>query len=509
MKRIFLLLFVGLTTATAVAQTILTINDTEISKQEFEYYYNKNNHNQIQQVSATQYMDMFVNFKLKVMEAIANQYDTVQAFKDELQSYRNQLVGPYLTDTVKRNQLVEEAYKHLLEDIEVSHILFAYDFPHEAPVALEKAQKARKKLTKSNFAQKAVELSEDPSVQYNKGYLGYATGGSYVYPFEEAAYALKKGKISQPVRTNFGYHLILLHNRRPSNGEVRVAHIFKQKPQYADSAQLASIKTEVFNLYKQLQEGANFAEMAQNHSEDGSAAKGGELPWLSLGDTNPFFEEAAFALNAEKRLSEPVEAPYGWHIIYLLEKRPIGPIENYKAQLTSRVTQDERRKIIQQSFIEKLKKDYHFQAKNSNDIIATFADKSLTKADLEAFCQTHPHGNDSINDFINYSLIQHENSQLETKYPEFGLLMQEYKDGILLFNICNDLIWSKASKDTEGLKAFFEANKADYPADYTYKKGPVVNDYQTFLEKQWLDSLHSKYTITINQDVLNSIQWNW
>lgn len=510
MKRIFLILFVGLTTASAVAQTILTINDTQISKQEFEYYYNKNNHNQIQQISAAQYMDMFVNFKLKVAEAIANQYDTVQAFKDELQSYRNQLVAPYLTDTVKRNELVAEAYQHLLEDIEVSHILFAIDFPNEAPTALEKAQQARKKLKKSNFAKKAVELSEDPSVQYNKGYLGYATGGTYVYPFEQAAYALKKGKISQPIRTNFGYHLILLHNRRPSNGEIRVAHIFKQKPQYADSAQLESIKTEVYSLYQQLQDGADFAQLAQEHSEDTSAAKGGELPWMSLGDTNPIFEEAAFALNAETRLSQPIEAPYGWHIIYLLEKRPIGPLEQYKDQLATHVSQDERRRIIQQSFIEKLKKEYNFQqAKNNKDIIATFANQTLTQADCDAFCQSHPHSADSISDFINYSLIQYENSQLEQKYPEFGMLMQEYKDGILLFNICNDLIWSKASKDTEGLKAYFEANKAEYPADYTYKKGPVVNDYQTYLEKQWLESLHRKYTITINQDVLNTIPWDW
>jgi peptidyl-prolyl cis-trans isomerase SurA len=505
MKRIFLVLFIGLSTAAAVAQTIVSIGDQAISKEEFEYYYQKNNHNQIQSISPADYMQMFIDFKLKVTEAYAQKYDTVQAFKNELEGYRKQLVGPYLTDTVKRNELVQEAYQRMLEDIEVSHILFSVDFPSQAPEALAKAEKARKKLKKSNFAQKAVELSEDPSVQYNQGYLGYATGGAYVYPFEEAAYKLKKGKISEPIRTAFGYHLILLHNKRPSNGEVRVAHIFKQKPQYADSAQLASIKASVYDIYQQLQNGANFAEMARQHSEDNNAEKGGEMPWLKLGDTNPYFEETAFALNAENRLSEPVEAPYGWHIIYLLEKRPIASFEYHKAQLESRVMQDERRRIIRDSFIEKLKKEYHFTT-GKDSIIATFANQVLTQSELNQFCATQPHSADSVADFINYRLLTYENTQLESKYPEFGMLMSEYRDGILLFNICNDLIWSKASKDTEGLKAYFEANKANYPEGYTYNKGPVVNDYQTYLEKQWLASLHQKYPVIVHTEVLNTVQ---
>lgn len=506
MKRIFLVLFIGLSTVTAVAQTIVSIGNQEISKDEFLYYYQKNNHNQLQSITASDYMNLFIDFKLKVAEAYALQYDTVQAFKDELNGYRKQLIGPYLTDTVKRNELVQEAYQYLLEDIEVSHILFTFDFPNQAPEALEKAKKARKKLKKSNFAKKAAELSEDPSAQYNQGYLGYSTGGAYVYPFEKAAYSLKKGQISQPIRTNYGYHLILLHNKRPSKGEIRVAHIFKQKPQHADSAQLAGIKTEVFNLYQQLKDGANFAELARNNSEDNSAAKGGELPWITIGNTNHFFEDAAFALDAENRLSEPVEAPYGWHIIYLLEKRPIRDIEYYKPQLETRVSQDERRLIIRNSFFEKLKKDYQFKP-GKDSIIGTFANQVLTQSALEAYCKSHPHSTDSVADFINYRLLQYEDAQLETKYPEFGMLMNEYSDGIMLFNICNDTIWSKASKDKEGLKAYFEANKADYPNDYTYNKGPVINDYQTYLEKEWVASLRQKYPITIHQDVLNTIPW--
>jgi peptidyl-prolyl cis-trans isomerase SurA len=174
--------------------------------------------------------------------------------------------------------------------------------------------------------------------------------------------------------------------------------------------------------------------------------------------------------------------------------------------INTQINMDERRAEIHQSFVDKLKKEYKFKKSKKAGIIATFADQVLTQEDLDKFCQERPHGNDSINDFINYSIYQYENKHLESKYPEFGMLMNEYKEGILLFNICNDLIWSKASKDKEGLKQFFENNKENYPTDYTYNKGPVVNDYQTYLEEQWLASLHQKYEVNINYDVLNKIK---
>ncbi len=503
MKRLACILLLASCTLAGLAQTILTINDKEISQQEFEYYYQKNNHNQVQNISREDYLEMFIDFKLKVEEAYAQQYDTATAFKTELEGYRNQLIGPYLTDTIARNKLVQEAYQRLQEEIETSHILVAVNTPAEADAALKKAKDIRKRLKKSNFADIAKEVSEDHSAQHNNGYLGYATGGSFVYPYEQAAYSLKKGQISQPVRSAFGYHLILLHNKRPASGEVHVAHIFKRKPMQADSATLARLKEDVYNIYQQAIDGANFATLARTYSEDASAAQGGDLSWIGIGATNAIFEEAAFSLNAENRISQPIEASYGWHIIYLIEKRPVRPFEFYEADLKQRVNMDERRRIIQDSFIEKLKKEYKFTW-GKKDIVATFADQTLTQADYQQFLQETPHGADSLNQYIYTRMMAYENSHLETKHPEFGLLMNEYREGILLFNICNDLIWSKASKDTEGLKAFFEEHKADYPADFTHAKGPVINDYQLFLEKQWTQQLREKYAVKVNYDVLNS-----
>ncbi len=504
MKRLTWFILLILSTLTASAQAIITIGDKDISKQEFEYYYQKNNAGQIQDISRNDYLEMFIDFKLKVEEAYAMQYDTASSFQEELAGYRNQLITPYLTDSAKLKELVKEAYQFLLEDVEASHILFAVNSPEEADAALQKAKKARKGLKKSNFAKVATELSDDPSVQFNQGYLGWFTGGQMVYPFEKAAYQLKKGKISQPIRSDFGYHLILLHDRRPSKGEIRVAHILKRKPYQADSAQLATVKEEVFKIHQQLKEGANFAEFARLYSDDKETLQGGELPWISLGKTPPEFEKAAFDLNAENRLSEPVEAVYGWHLIYLLEKRPIGSFESYQEKLTNRVKMDQRRAIVNRSFIDKLKKEYNFKI-GKNDTIATFANQIISKEDFGKFIESVGDTNVTQEAYIDVRLMQYENQQLENKYPEFGMLMNEYREGILLFNICNDLIWSRASKDTEGLQKFFEENRADYPSDYTYKKGPVVNDYQVYLEKQWVQQLREKYTVTIHHDVLNNI----
>mgnify|MGYP003488253912 FL=1 len=180
MKRLTWFILLILSTLTASAQAIITIGGKDISKQEFEYYYQKNNAGQIQDISRNDYLEMFIDFKLKVEEAYAMQYDTASSFQEELAGYRNQLITPYLTDSAKLKELVKEAYQFLLEDVEASHILFAVNSPEEADAALQKAKKARKGLKKSNFAKVATELSDDPSVQFNQGYLGWFTGGQMV-----------------------------------------------------------------------------------------------------------------------------------------------------------------------------------------------------------------------------------------------------------------------------------------------------------------------------------------
>lgn len=502
MKKIALILSSLIICSAIGAQTLLKINDTEISKQEFEYYYKKNNHIETDSLTANDYLNLFINFKLKVEEAHTLKYDTASEYIQEFQSYREPLSQAYLTDSIKIKELEEEAYKNLLKDAKLSHILFRID-SQDTTVAYKKAIDAKKRSKKIDFNKLASEVSEDPSVVYNNGELGWVTGMSMVYPFEKAAFSLKKNKVSEPVRTMFGYHLIKVHDIRPTRGEVQVAHIFKRKPQEADSAQINLIREEMHRIRSVIENGGEFEDLVKAHSEDKNTLKGGILPWISTGQTNEIFEDAAFALENPGDVSPVVEAPYGFHIIQLKEKLEKPDYTRWMAQIQTRIRMDERSIIVKESFINKLKKEYKFKA-GKDSIIATFADQVLTQSQLEEFSKNNKLSNDSINDFINYEILKYEDSRLEEKYPEFGFLMKEYRDGILLFNISKDKIWDKASKDETILKEIYEKGNFDKP--YNKVRGIVISQYQDQLEKEWLKELKEKYTIEINQEVLKSIK---
>ena len=321
-----------------------------------------------------------------------------------------------------------------------------------------------------DFNKLAVEVSEDPSVRYNEGNLGWVTGMTMVYPFENAAFSLKKGKISDPIKTNFGYHLIKVHKTRPTRGEVQVAHIFKREPEDADSAQIDAIRQEMHRIHSVLENGGLFEDLVKAHSEDKNTKPGGILPyWVSTGQTNELFEDAAFALKYPGDFSQVVEAPYGFHIIQLIEKHDKPDYNRWMPQIQTRIRMDERAALVRESFINKTRKEYKL------------AD---TLTDIE--------------------VLKFADANLEKKYPEFGYLMQEYRDGILLFNISKDVVWDKASKDEEALKAIYEKGNFDKP--YNKVRGIVISQYQDELEKNWIKQLREKYTIKVNQNILKTIK---
>ncbi len=528
MKKLFLIsflcLYAGLSFAEDVKEVVMTIDNKPIYKDEFEYYYKKNNAgSNYEKISISDYAELFVNFKLKVAEAYNLKMDTAKSFHDELLGYRDYLIKPYLTDNEKKEQFVKEEYSHLLEDVNVSHILFTLESdasPKDTLEAYKKAVAAKKRiLNGEKFEKVAKEVSEDPSARENSGKLGYITGMMVVYPFEKAAYATPVGEITGPIRTRFGYHIIKVNEKRKSPGEVLVAHIMKRVPTDATDSTKKEIKKGVFDMYKELVNGANFEEMAKANSDDhGTAQKGGELPWVGTGKTNPEFEEAAFALKKKGDISAPLATSYGWHIIKLLDKRDIPKIEEMTPQIESVIKSDERSYIIATSFVNKLKKEYNFKEfrENQKAIIAlleknkatdstflakgselklpicSFADKTVLQSDLVNYITKNSEStNKNTANFVaqkaerlcNNAIFDYENSNLENKYKDFGLLMKEYKDGILLFNISNQKIWEKASNDTEGLKKYFEKNKLNYKWDSPRFKGKIIYCSSKKIEK--------------------------
>jgi len=546
-----LVAFLALSTSLFAQSTdpvLMTINGKPILKSEFEYIYNKNNtNNSLDKKTLEEYVDLFVNFKLKVEEAKAQGIDTTASFVNELSGYRSQLTKPYLTDTKVDDDLLREAYNRSREDIDVSHILIRVEAnatPADTLKAWNSINAIYKRVQKEDFSKVAKEVSEDQSVKDNDGHIGWISAFRTVYPFETVAYNTTVGTISKPVRTAFGYHILKVLGRRNTMGEVLVSHImiFTSK---GDDAANAKAKATIDSIYQRVVAGDDFGTLAKNHSQDkGSSVKNGELPWFGSGRMVPEFETAAFALKNVGEYSKPIQSAYGWHIIKLIDKKGLAPFEELKADLERKVKRDERANRGQQAFIAKLKADYSYKQNPASVLelsklltgrtladsifkvqaaklvkpLFSFATKEYTQADFAKYLlmnstseKTSPAEiiNDKLKGYSEAELLAYEDKQLEKKYDDFRFLMQEYHDGILLFEVSNKEVWDKASKDTEGLDKYFKAHKEVYTWEKPHYKGRIISckDKETFSSAKFIvkksdnDSIDKYLRIRLNDSI--------
>lgn len=509
-----LLVLFGSVSAFASDPVLMKINGKPVYKSEFEYIYNKNNsNNSLDKKTLDEYVDLFVNFKLKVEEAKAQGLDTTQSFINELAGYRSQLTRPYLTDSKVDEQILREAYERMKEDVEVSHILVRIPqgaTPADTLGAWKKINSALKRLDKEDFAKVAKEISEDQSAEENGGYIGWVTAFRTVYPFETVAFNTPVGKISAPVRTAFGYHIIKVHNRRKSQGEILVSHIMRFTAE-GDEVKNKSAKQKTDSLYQRVLAGDDFGKLASEFSEDrGSATRNGELPWFGSGRMIPEFENAAFALKNIGDVSAPIQSAFGWHIIKLLDRKGLAGFETVKADIERNVKRDERANMGQKAFVDRLRNEYGYAVNTANvnefskllenktladsvfqlevaklnKPLFTFAGKEFTQADFAAYLKKNAYSDKTIasevieqkmDAFTEKEILAYEDSQLENKYEDFRFLINEYHDGILLFEVSNNEVWEKASKDTEGLARYFNEHKADYRWEKPHFKGRVIS----------------------------------
>lgn len=532
---------------------LMTIDGNDITKEEFEYIYTKNNsNNSIDKKTLDEYLELFKNFKLKVVEAEHRGLDTLPSFVNELRSYRNQSAYPYLTDLSMEEKLCEEAYEYLKQDVEVSHILITLPndaTPADTLAAYQKALKARARLTDEDFGVVALDMSDDPSVKNNKGYLGFVTGGLLVYPFEREMYTLADGQVSAPVRTFYGYHVIKVHSHRPAVGQVHVSHIMKMVPNNATDSDWEKAYNAILAIAERINNGEDFATVAAETSDDrGTAVRGGQLSWFGVGRMVREFENAAFALENVGDVSQPVRTPFGWHIIKLDGKRGLEPYEKKRPELLRQMQRDVRAQLGRDALVERLKREYGYHEKAGamdgvvaflqrhsvvdstfqasldelTDTLATFADVVLMQRDLAFVIGIRTNEgapslamfDDKVKEFVAEQILSYEDTQLESKYPEFRYLMQEYHDGILLFDISNTEIWDKAAKDTEGLKAYFAANKANYAWDVPHYKGRIVyckdaataKNVKRLIAKLPADSVNSYLDTRFNNDSITFVK---
>lgn len=493
-------------------EVLLTIEGDEVTSSEFMAIYNKNNVEieSADKKSIEEYLELYLNFKLKVHDAEVKGYDTIPSFQKELGGYVDQLASPYLVDSQFTESLIKEAYDRLNIEIKASHILVKIPenpTPEDTLAAWNKMQKIIGfSKSQSDFSMLAKEHSEDPSAIENGGDLGYFSAFRMVYPFESGAYNTPKGEISSAIRTSYGYHIIKVIDKIPARGEIKAAHIMIVSNDKTSKEDAEKAKKKITEIYGKLQNGDAFAKLADNYSDDrGSAAKGGDLGWFGAGRMVPEFEKKAFAIPEIGQFTEPFLTKFGWHIVRLEDRRNQGTYEEEYDKLSKKVKGDRRSLGSEHALVLNLMKAYKVKINSKgksafytavdssyftgewNDSLAqglnakliTINDKEYgksktvyTQTDFTKYLVNKMRKQKAVSvplfvdqefeRFIDYSVIEYEKSVLSEKHPEYKALVTEYHDGILLFEIMEKEVWKKAMNDTNGLASFFDLHQQDY-----------------------------------------------
>lgn len=555
------------------ASVLFTVGGDNVTVGEFTQTFNKNGDiSKATSEELREYLDLYISFKLKVKEGKAQQIDTAKAFQSEWKGYRNQSAQQYLIDKEVTDHLIQEAVDRSKLMLRAAHILIECPSSvtgKDTLVAYNRAMKIREEILNGMpFADAAVKYSQDPSARDrvnpqsgrttrgNRGDLGYFTTFNLIYPFETGAYNMKKGEISMPIRTTFGYHLIYLKDIQPSIAKINAAQIFIEDSMAFTGKASPEIQAKINDVTMRLAKGERFEDVANALSEDkATAQRGGALepfrPMQRPGD----FVQALLALKPGE-YSAPVSSNIGWHFVKLIEFTYTDTTDEVlRGMVKNRIARDSRSFKSKESLADKLLVEYGLKTKGKKAAvkfllknipenyfknpdttklnklpgieklapIATFADQKVDAAGfagyLGRFQGVEMKG--SLEEFIEErfqyyiydKVLTYENSILEEKYPEFKNLVEEYFNGMLLYEINSQNIWNKSLQDSVGLEKFYEEIKTQFPdpenpgayKPFSAVRASVVTQYQEKLEKEWIMELKKKYPVVVDEKVFESI----
>lgn len=494
---------------------LMTINNKKVTLSEFEYLYKKNMEQQVVQESIDEYVERFVNYKLKVVEAEALGYDTLPRIQQELNGYKADMLAPFLTDNDLKEKLVQEAYGRMTKNVDISHMMLARGKTREE----DNAQIARMDslrnciLNGENFNDLVMKYSIDRSKERNKGNYGFIASGMFPYAFEYVAYTTPVGEISKPFLTDYGVHMIRVNAVRPDEGQVDVAHIVRVFPRgvTVNDSVKAAVKASIDSIYARIQAGESFEELAKKYSQDGSARNGGKLPLMRRGQAVEPFIDIAFSL-ADGEVSQPFETVFGYHIIKKFGLKTVGSLDEMRGTIEQQMQRDERaampvdsrvNSIMNELGYKKNKKLHDYlvkELKKHGSYDSTFVADVLAKSDFTIFTfgknQKRPLSllAKTMNPKAKYASIDIAVAEIEANVErvarrevvnyysdnlfelnsDYRNLMNEYRDGTLLFEVMNNEVWKKAKSDEQALQKRFEENRGKYQWDAPHFKGIMV-----------------------------------
>lgn len=488
---------------------LLQIGNEEVSISNFEVSYKKYKSlsDTLAKVTPQEYLKVFTENKLKIINAKSTGIDTTSDFKEEVDTYKKHLAKNFLKDEDLIEQLSKEAYMRLKQEVNASHILISvseYASPADTLIAYRAAIAMKGRLDEgSDFNELASQFSNDPTAKTNHGNLGNFTALQMIYPIENIAYSATLGKVNEPVRSKSGYHIVKVNNRKANRGLVQIAHIMLKLDNSDTETKKEITKAQIFEAQNKLNSGTSWNEVVQAYSEDfQSKPQNGLLPMFGIGQMVIEIENAAFNLAQINSISAPIKTIYGWHILKLVAKESIQPYENLEAYLKQKVVTDSRGQIVQELKANKLRKTYqptefleplnqtlklvdstlltgnwdYLRAVNAewNKIILfAIGDENFDAASFLDYVKRKQvivgDGASPIvvfkkyyNDYLTNCLYKYQIAHLDEINPEFKALVGEIQLDMLVNQVMEDQVWQKSIADSVGQLAIYEKNKTRY-----------------------------------------------
>ena len=509
---------------------LFEVNDSIILTEEFHRVYNKNIEliDEINQKDFESYLDLFINYKIKLAEAYDLGLHEDPKYKSELNKYAKQLQNTYLTDKDTEEKFLKEAYERTKFEVNVSHVLIKFDENNYDTIQVYNRLKSLKNAFLNSSVDDFIKNHNHDNKMIVEN-LGYFSAFKMIYDFENIAYQTPVGQVSEPFRTRFGFHILKVNDKRNSLGEITVGHIMTYKNK-ADAFE------RIKNISDSLKSGLSFEYLAKKYSEDkNSSFKGGRLNPFSSGQINSIpFEKAAFNLSNNDEISNPIETKYGWHIIKLYDKKNVKEFDEIKFQLLNKLKKSSRFDKISESFYNFLLKKYKLNYENKNleyftsivdtsilkgdwiipeniekkKILITVRDKKLRYIDFATFIENNQKSVQTISikklvydlykKFINYNILEEYKNNLEKENSDYRFVIKEYREGLLLFNLMQDNIWTLKDSDSTNLKKYFNENRNKY-ISFEDDRGKIIGDFQQQKESLWLDDLKSKHKVILNK----------
>ena len=533
----FLVLCYSISFAQLEKKFLFKVNDSIVYAEEFHRVYNKNIDliDESNQKDFDTYLDLFINYKLKLAEAYELGLHNETEYKKELTKYTKQLQNSYLTDKKTQDDLLKEAYDRTKYEVNVSHVLIRMDEnDNDTTKVYNKLNSLRKSFLDDSINEFNIKHNKEKKLIVED--LGYFSAFKMIYSFENIAYNTPVGEVSAPFRSKFGFHILRVNDKRSSLGEVTVGHImlYKNKP---------DANERINNILDSINNGLSFEYLAKKYSEDkNSSFNGGRLKPFSSGQINSIpFEKASFNLLEKNDISGPVETKYGWHIIKLYNRKNIKSFEETKSILLNKLKKSSRFNIISDSFYKMLLKRYDLVYDNDNlsyfvsildldyfngewdfpktidrdKLLIKISNKNLKYVDFANFLKQNQKKrkvvsydkliSDAYKRFINYNVLELYKNNLEMENNDYKFIIKEYREGLLLFNLMQDKIWIFKDSDSVNLKTFFNNNKSNY-LSFQEDRGKIIGDFQEFQEKQWIHSLKLKHKVILNPKTIRRLK---